>query len=207
MLLDAAQAAGHIAVDLREIDCEFYSIPGQKWLLGPSGTGALYIRQDMIPHVRPTKVSSHAALSFDQKGHLEENTESTEKYHLTTTSVPLWAGFVEAIRFNLAAGPSDIEKRVLALAAMTKMELLKIAGVTILSPLDGSGCTGLVSFEIDGISPDEIVEQLWRTTRIVARSVDYPACIRLSLCYFNTEAEIHQVVAAITGLSRATQKA
>ena len=206
MLLDAAQAAGHIAVDLREIGCEFYSIPGQKWLLGPSGTGAIYIRRDMIPHIRPAKVSSHAALSFDQKGHLKENTESTEKYHLTTTSVPLWAGFVEAIRFNLEAGTSDIEKRVLALATMTKMELLKIPGVKVLSPLEGPGCTGLVSFKVDGITPDEIVEQLWQTNRIVARSVDYPACIRLSLCYFNTETEIHQVVAAITRLSRDPHK-
>ena len=45
MLIDGAQTAGHITLDMRELDCDFYAIPGQKWLLGPDGVGALYIRK------------------------------------------------------------------------------------------------------------------------------------------------------------------
>ncbi len=41
MLLDGAQTAGHIALDMKELDCDFYAIPGQKWLLGSEGVGAL----------------------------------------------------------------------------------------------------------------------------------------------------------------------
>ena len=201
MLLDAAQAAGHIALDLAEMGCEFYSIPGQKWLLGPDGTGALYIRQDMVPQVRPSRVSSHATLSYDHEGGMEENVDSIEKYLLTTTSAALWAGFIEAIRFNREAGPTEIEERVLALAALTKKELLQIPGVSVLSPLEGPGCSGLVSFEVDGIPGDEVVKHLWDAKRIVARGVAVPPCVRLSLCYFNTEEEVRQVAGAIRELA------
>ena len=51
MMIDGAQAAGHIPLDLQAIDCDFYSIPGQKWLLGPDETGALYIRRSKIPEI------------------------------------------------------------------------------------------------------------------------------------------------------------
>ena len=42
LLLDGAQTAGHISLDMKELDCDFYAIPGQKWLLGSEGVGALY---------------------------------------------------------------------------------------------------------------------------------------------------------------------
>ena len=76
MLIDGAQTAGHIALDMRALDCDFYSIPGQKWLLGPDGTGALYIRQDLIsfrcPNTRigPCRLVLRRAWKFrSQHGH------------------------------------------------------------------------------------------------------------------------------------------
>src|SRR5690606_35345575 len=45
VVVDGAQSAGHILVDVRSIGCDFYALPGQKWLLGPEGTGALYVRK------------------------------------------------------------------------------------------------------------------------------------------------------------------
>ena len=62
LLLDGAQTAGHIKLDMKDIDCEFYSIPGQKWLLGPEATGALYIRHDMLEKVSPTQVAGKAVV-------------------------------------------------------------------------------------------------------------------------------------------------
>jgi len=202
MLLDAAQAAGQVALDLRRLDCEFYSIPGQKWLLGPAGTGALYIRRDMIPHVRPAKVASHAALSYDREGGLEPDLDSIEKFDLTTTSAPLWAGLGEAIRFNLEVGPKTVEERILALSAMLKEELAEIPGITLLSPLDGPGCTGLVTFSIAGVEEEAAVSHLWEKHRIVCRSVAYPQGLRLSLCFFNTEEEVEQAAEAVKKLAK-----
>ena len=63
LLLDGAQTAGHIKLDMKDIDCEFYSKPGLKWLLGPEATGALYIRHDMLEKVSPTQVAGKAVVT------------------------------------------------------------------------------------------------------------------------------------------------
>ena len=201
LLLDAAQGAGHVALDMRQIDCEFYSIPGQKWLLGPAGTGALYIRQDMIPQVRSSKGSFGTALSHDSQGGFEPNVQFINKLGVTTSSVPLWAGFVEAIRLTLELGAREVEDRILALAATLKGELSQIAGVSILSPLEGPGCSGLVSFAMEGMETEDVVSHLWDDYRVVTRSVAYPPGVRLSVCSFNTEAEIGEVARALRELA------
>ena len=100
MLLDGAQTAGHISLDMRDIDCEFYSIPGQKWLLGSEGVGALYIRQDMIPTVAPTQVGGRAVVHYGEPVNLEPNTDSMDKFLVSSTSTALQAGLVEAIKFH-----------------------------------------------------------------------------------------------------------
>jgi len=75
LLLDGAQAAGQVPLDMAEMDCDFYSLPAQKWLLGPEGVGALYIRRDLIPQVEPTYVAGRAVVShtdpyqFEGHGH------------------------------------------------------------------------------------------------------------------------------------------
>ena len=49
LLLDGAQSVGAIAIDVRELGCDFLVFPGQKWLTGPDATGGLYVRRDWIP--------------------------------------------------------------------------------------------------------------------------------------------------------------
>ena len=120
MLIDGAQTAGHIALDLRALDCDFYSIPGQKWLLGPDGTGALFIRQDLIPSVAPTRVSGRAAASYDEHGSFDPSTDTIDKFLLTTSSAPLAAGFAEAVAFHHEMGVEAVEARTLALAGRTE---------------------------------------------------------------------------------------
>ena len=200
MLLDGAQTAGHIPLDMRKIDCDFYSIPGQKWLLGPEGVGALYIRKDMIPQVEPTSVGGRASLIHDDPYRFEVNTDSIDKFLVSSTSYPLRAGMVEAIRFIEEIGVGDIEKRNLYLAQHLKRELQMIPRVKILSPMPAARASGLVSFTIDGVDPKAFVEHLWSRHRIVARSVNYPPCVRVSIHFFNTRLEVNHVLEAIRKL-------
>lgn len=194
MLLDGAQTAGQIPLDVKEMDCDFYAIPAQKWLLGSEGAGALYIRRDLIPQVEPTAVSSKASLVKDDPYAFEANTESIDKFQLTSRSFALLAGFTEAINFIKEIGVRDIERRDIYLAAHLKYHLRQIPYVKILSPLKGSASSGLVSFTIDGVDPKEFVTHLWERHRIVARSVSYPPCIRVSLHFFNTRLEVNQLL-------------
>jgi selenocysteine lyase/cysteine desulfurase len=201
LLLDGAQTAGHIALDMEDIDCDFYSIPGQKWLLGSEGAGALYMRKELIPQVEPMKVADRSALPLDDPYQFEPNTSSIDKFLLTSTSAPLRAGMLEAIRFIQDIGVEEIESRNLHLATYAKQALQEIPGVTVLSPLDRRSSTGLVSFTIDGVDTKEAVARLWEQHRIVARWVGFPPGIRIALHFFNTEEEVNKVVEAVQELA------
>ena len=197
LLLDGAQAAGHISLDMTELDCEFYAIPGQKWLLASEGVGALFIRRDMIPQVQPVHVAGRAVLPHGGPEDMEPETVSIDKFLGTSTSTALQAGMLEAIRFVQAAGVKEIEERDLDLASRLKQSLGETPGVKVLSPMERGGSSGLVSFAIDGIEPADAVNRLWEQHHIVARQVGFPSGIRVALHFFNTEEEVGQVVEAV----------
>lgn len=202
MLIDGAQAAGHIPLDLQAIDCDFYSLPGQKWLLGPDETGALYVRRSMIPEIQPVDIGYETALEYDRQGVYVPNSDNMEKLLVSTASVPLHAGFLEGIRFVDEIGISAIEARNLSLASNLKAELAATPGVTVLSPMDGPGCTGLVAFTIGGGDHEAACEELWRSNRIMVRNIEYPDGLRASLDFFNTEDEVAALVDAVQGMTR-----
>jgi L-cysteine/cystine lyase len=126
MLLDGAQGPGHVRLDMRDIGCDFYAMPGHKWLLGPDGTGALYIRKEMLEQVSPVRVGYRFAKSFDQSGNLVPLTDSIEKFRVSTTSAPLRAGYLEAVRFHQGIGSDAVEQRGLTQAARLKAALSAI---------------------------------------------------------------------------------
>ena len=201
MLIDGAQGAGHVSVNVGEIDCDFYAMPGQKWLLGPDGTGALYIRRSMIPLVEPVRVSGKWVTSYDHDGGVDPDTDNIDKFIVGTSSAPLRAGFTEGIRFVREVGIAAIEERALALAAMLKERLATMPHVAVLSPMDGPGRSGLTTFTVTGRDPEETAQKLWDTHRIVIRDVKYPSCLRASLDFFNTEEEVDILAGAIRGLA------
>ena len=202
MLLDGAQAAGHIPLDMKEIDCDFYSIPGQKWLLGSEGVGALYISREMVSQVRPIHVGWGAVVDHhDDPLRFEPNVDEMKKFYLSSSSAALRAGFMEAIRFIQDIGIEEIEAGNLDLATAFKQALGEVPGVEILSPMDRTNSCGLVSFTIEGMDPVDAVARMWSEHRIVARPVSYPQCVRVSLHFFNTEEEVDQIVKAVRGLA------
>ena len=200
-LLDGAQAAGHIPLDVSDIGCDFYAIPGHKWLLGLEGTGALYIRKELIPLVEPVVVSSKAVRSHEDPYSFEPLTDSMDKFLTTTTSTALQAGMAEAIRFIQDIGVGQIESSNLYLASYLKDALNRTPGIKVLSTLDAQCSSGLVSLAIEGVDPKYAVSRFWDQHRVVARSVPYPPCVRVSLHFFNTEAEVDRVVEALRGLA------
>jgi L-cysteine/cystine lyase len=202
MLLDGAQTAGHIQLDMKAIDCDFYSIPGQKWLLGSEGVGALYIRQELIPQVEPLAVSGGAVLPHDAPDKFEPNTTSMDKFNMSSSSFALQAGLLAAVSFIQSVGVDTIEQRNLDLATSLKEGLNETPGVTVLSPLDRQCSSGLVSFSIDGIEPAEVVSYLWDEHRIAARRVAYPHGVRASLHFFNTEDEVDRLIGAVRQKAR-----
>ena len=201
MLLDGAQTAGHISIDVKDIDCDFYSIPGQKWLLGSEGAGALYVRKDLIPELEPVFVAGRSSLTYDDPFRFEANTDSMDKFLLTSSSYALRAGMAESMRFIREIGVEEIESRNLELADSLKQALREVPGVTVLSPMDRQSSSGLVSFAIDGVDPKYAASRFWDDYQIMCRSVSYPPGIRVSLHFFNTDNEVDTVVRAARELA------
>ncbi len=200
LLLDGAQAAGHISLDMRALDCDFYSIPGQKWLLGPEGTGALYVRKELIPEVEPMYVASRAVLPADEFDQFEQNSSSMDKFLLTSTSAALQTGMLETIRFIQEIGVGEIEQRNLGLATSLKQALQEIPRVKVLTSLESQNASGLVSFVINGVDAKDAVSSFWDRHGIVARQVSFPSCVRVSMHFFNTEEEVSKIVKAVQEL-------
>ena len=202
LLLDGAQTAGHIALDVKDIDCDFYSIAGQKWLLGPEGTGALYIKKDMIPQIQPVKVAGRAVVSQATPYEFEPLTDSIDKFIITSHSSPLRAGMLQAVKYVRDAGLEEIEAKDLRLAATLKSLLSEIPGAKVLSSLEPGTSSGLVTFTLEGWEPEEVVAHLWGQHRIICRQVSYPRCVRASLHFFNTEDEVEAFAQGVRGLAK-----
>ncbi len=201
LLLDGAQSTGQVPLDMKEMDCDFYSVPGQKWLLGPEGVGGLFIRRDLIERVEPIFVSSRAAKSEDDPYTFDPDPSTIDKFQTTSASAALQAGFLQAIDFMQEIGIDQIEQRNLHLAGVMKQALAETPGVRLISPLNRDISSGLVSFTLGGVTPEEADSRLWERHRIRVRPVAYPPGIRISLHFFNTEEEVQRVVDAVRNLA------
>ena len=205
IMLDGAQTGGHIHLDMAAEGFDFYSIPGQKWVLGYEGVGALYIRRELIERVHPAHSGGRAVLHPEDHrvdyDNVQFNVADMEKFHGGSSSVPLQAAFREAVSFIEEIGVQEIEERNLQLAARLKRQLSDIPAVQVYSPMEPDLSSGLVSFALSGWEPAAAVERLWNDHRIVVRQVGYPPGIRASLHFFNTEDEVDQLAQAVKGLA------
>lgn len=204
VLVDGAQSAGHVPVDVRALDADYYAWPAHKWVLGPDGVGALYVRRELLEELEPAFTSGSAAQSYSHEAkRLVARRDTPRKFELTTASTALRAGFVAALEFLERVGQEAIWERNRALGAKARARLSAVPGVRVVSPLEGPLTTGLVAFRVEGVAPQRLVGRLWQEGRIVARSVRYPEpAVRLSLDFFNTEEEVEQVGALVQDLAR-----
>jgi L-cysteine/cystine lyase len=203
VLVDGAQTFGQIPLDLDAMACDYYAGPGHKWLLGPEGSGALYVRRDLLPVLQPAEVSSHAARAWDNTGNFEPAADSSEKFELTSTNAPMLTGVVAAIDFLQALGLPAIQQRWQGLAQQLRERLAAVPGVAVTSPPAGPTACGLVTFTVAGWDPRPLVAELWEREKIVIRAVPFPAGVRASVEFFNTEAEIDHVAATVAALAKA----
>ena len=193
LLVDGAQAMGHIALDLTELGADFYAASGQKWLLGPTGTGVLHAAWDRLPLLEPV---------LSKRSHISQGEHPMRRFALTSQSVALLAGLAEATHIALELDPVEMERHSLRLASRLKEALAGVQDCTVAGPTHPEASSGLVSITVSGWDPKEMVMVLWYRFRIAARAVEYPAAIRFCTASFNTDEEVDQVAAAIAQLAK-----
>ena len=200
VLVDGAQGPGHVELDMNALGVDFYSSPGQKWLLGPDQTGALFIRHNLIPEIQPSRIGFGFSSNFNTEGRFDAVTNSIDKFSMSTTSAPLRAGYNAAVAKILDQNMTKIEKRNLELSSILKHALTSVKGVRVLSPLDGAECSALTTFKMDGVDSNKATFKLWENDKIVVRAIESQKGIRVSTAFFNNEDEIHRLIDAIKQL-------
>jgi L-cysteine/cystine lyase len=193
VLLDGAQTTGHIALDLTAMGVDFYATSGQKWLGGPGGTGAFYVRPDrrdaLIPQFRAP------GLDF---------TEGFALYSFASLGVVDRAGYGEAVRLHNSLGKENVESHNMALATQLREELAKIDGISFTGPTSGSAATAITTFAVrdwsSGWDATAFSEALWERHRLVARNVLHPDGVRICTAAFNDASDVEAAVVAIKAL-------
>ena len=198
--VDAAQAAGAIALDLPASGVDFYAMPGQKWLCGPEGTGALYVRPDRVSLLTPTFVGFR---SLGEDGDYNFSGDwlpasTARRYEVGTMYRP----GLQAIATNMAwleetVGRDWIYSRIIELAAYARNALAQVAGIRVITPPGPHA--GLVTFTLDGYEPPRVNAKL-AEDNIVIRYLTSPAAVRVSTHFYNTEADIDRLVTALKAI-------
>lgn len=199
-LIDGAQGAGCVPFDVASLGCDFYAMPGQKWLLGPEGTGALYVAPRALEAVEPTRVGWASLADEDAAGGEARLSPEAKRFESGTVHAPAFAGLEAALRFLEGFSWERVYERIRSLAARAREALREVRGVRVLTPDESP--SGLVSFEVEGKSPERVVRELWEKRRIVVRSIPSPRAVRASFHAFNTEEELEHFVRALDEVLR-----
>ena len=150
LLVDAAQSAGVLPIDVEALGIDMLAFPGHKALYGPQGTGGLYIspRIDLEPvMLGGTGSQSEAA---------EQPSVRPDRYEAGTLNTPGIAGLGAGLDYVLAETPKAICEREWRLTQRMMEGLLRIEGVRVLGPELGKERTGIVAFIADGADSAEI---------------------------------------------------
>ena len=147
LLVDAAQTAGALPIDMPELGIDLLAFTGHKGLQGPPGTGGLVIGDRVDP-------SLLAPLVRGGTGSRSESEEQPEmlpdKYESGTCNGVGLAGLAAGVRWILARGVESIREHELALSAALAGGLREIQGVTVYGPVDPADCVAVVSCRVRG---------------------------------------------------------
>ena len=194
VLIDGAQSAGAIPIDVKALGIDFYAIPMQKWLCGPDGTGALYIRREAMKYIAPTYVGYY---SIKHEGDAEWVLEDyAQRFELGGRQTAALAGQAAVLQWlEKTVGYSWLFSRIAALHTHTWNALQTVPGLTMLTPK--AGASGLVTFTLDGRDEVELVKQLREKHNILIRNIPSMKSLRVSTGFYNTEEEIDRLVQAL----------
>jgi selenocysteine lyase/cysteine desulfurase len=207
-LLDACQSAGQMHLDVNALGCDMLSATGRKYLRGPRGTGFLYVRNALLAQMDPPSLDLHAA-TWVAQGKFEVRSDA-KKFETWESAAATRLGLGVAIEYALALGLKRIERRVQHLAALLREQLADIKGVTV-RDLGRVRC-GIVTFTCNGHSPGEVMQRL-KANGIAVRTVERSSAridmeqrgldelVRASVHYYNTEAELERLCAALRAIS------
>jgi cysteine desulfurase family protein len=207
-LIDASQTCGAVPVNVKELGVDLLAFSGHKGLLGPTGTGGLYIRDDVIlsPLMRGGTGSESA--------HEIQPEFMPDALESGTLNVVGIAGLAAGVRFVSESGVAAVQARERDLVKRFLAGVSKVPKILVYGPANTDLRCGVISFNIAGALPSEIGLILDQSFGIMARTGlhcspsahrtigTFPTgTVRFSFGWFNTQAEVDLAVEALTEIT------
>ena len=197
--VDGAQSAGAVPTDVAALGFDSYAFPGQKWLMGPSGTGGLYVRPEVLEATEPAWIGTGAVAGHDDLDHFVLATSGKRFEGASTTNLVALAGLTASVRFFLEdVGDEWAFSRQSALAERALSGLRGLSNVEVVTPTQHAP---LVCFKVAGLKPSDVVARL-AEQGVVCRSVNDTGVVRFSTGFYVAEEEIDRAV-ELVGAMRA----
>lgn len=204
VLMDAAQTAGSIEIDAEKLEIDMLAFTGHKGLLGPTGTGGLYVREGIdLDSLREGGTGSQSEMDI----HPETMPERLEAGTLNSSGL---AGLLEGIKFINHTGITNIREDEIEIRNYLYAALKDMGGLKLYGPEESEKCSCLVSFTIDHADSGEVGYILENSYGILCRTGlhcaplahkafhTFPAgTVRLSPGFFTSKADIDYLVKAL----------
>lgn len=204
LVVDASQTAGSIPIAAEKTGIDILCFTGHKGLLGPQGTGGIYVRDGL--EVCPLKTGGSGIRSFD-RGHPSVMPEALEAGTLNGHGI---AGLNAALDFLLKTGTAKIAGREQTLARQFADAVGKIDTVTLYGDFEAKERAAIVSLNIGDMDSALVSDILWEDYGICVRAgahcaplmhrvlgTEKQGAVRFSFSYFNTEREVEEAVCAV----------
>ena len=202
LVVDGAQSVGAIPVELATTGADVYAISAQKWLLGPEGMGAVAVAPGVRDRLAPAFGGHFSFETVDSHG-VAVHWPDARRFESSNFHRPSVVGMARSIGWlSMFVGLDWIYERGMAMARLAAHRLAAIDGVELLTPRERMAT--LVTFRIAGWTAEAALDELGARVFAVARTVPLVDAVRISVGFFNSEAELDRLVEAVALLAAHT---
>ncbi len=195
--LDGAQGPGCVPVDFHALGCDYYSTCGHKWLLGPKGTGALFVRRDILDETRLSWTGSHSHATMDYAGNYELKPNAS-RFEFGTRALADFAGFDRALTWMESVGLERVYERIQSLVEFAVGRTDKSHKLEVASPRTREDRSGVFVLRLpEGSDATRIYRDLAAEKNILTSPVRRERDLRIAIHFFNTRDEIEQMFQAV----------
>lgn len=208
LLVDAAQTAGVYPIDVEKLNISLLAFTGHKGLLGPTGTGGLYISPTL--NMQPLKSGGTGGESFLE--HMPEHLP--DRFEAGTPNLAGIAGLGAAVKYILEQDVDKIWEHKQYLIEYLMQRLGEVPELELYGPAEPEQRVGVVSFNLKGFPPEEVAYALDESYNIMVRAglhcspqghrclgTESKGAVRVGISYFNTVGELDQLSNALAEMT------
>lgn len=200
--IDGAHGAGTFDLNLKELGVDFYASSYHKWVLGPNGTGFLYVREELLDQLQAFQVGAYSETGYDLHQvplELNEYVNTAHRYDYGSQSLPMIKGVLAAINFHQEIGREKIESRIRDLNQQLYDGLADMNNqVEIITPKEPESRICMVSFKPKNkdyeVAYREISQEGFRIRIVPEGGIN---AIRISTHIYNQKSEVDSLLSAV----------